>query len=221
MLDGLRDLTVLYNRANTCVACHQALDPQLLEAGHPELLFELGGQTAAMPRHWREKDTNTHAIAWFTGQAAALRELTAQLRNKVDDKVYLQWQAALWVVNTANPTGSTASFDTNAVSSTDKLTALHRVADELALKADSPQGWLQNLLNARIEEPATNLQAARAERLVQGIDRLLYSVPNRATNSQLGIEELFKQIQSRPDFSPSRFNQALQNMRNTAARSAD
>ncbi len=54
--DGLRDLTVLYNRANACVACHQAIDPALLQAGHPELIFELDGQTTAMPRHWRERD---------------------------------------------------------------------------------------------------------------------------------------------------------------------
>src|SRR5262245_36501953 len=83
LLDGLRDLTILYNRANSCVACHQVVPSELLEAGHPELLFELDGQAAAMPRHWREREGNTHAAAWVTGQAAALRELTWQLIDEV------------------------------------------------------------------------------------------------------------------------------------------
>src|SRR5690606_36199197 len=64
-LDGLRDLTILYNRANNCVACHQVLDSSLLAAGHPELIFELDGQSAAMPRHWKDGATNTHAAAWL------------------------------------------------------------------------------------------------------------------------------------------------------------
>ena len=51
---GLRDLKSLYVRANTCVACHQTVDSPLLKAGHPELTFELDGQSASQPRHWRE-----------------------------------------------------------------------------------------------------------------------------------------------------------------------
>src|SRR5205814_1122447 len=34
---GMRDLRSFYVRANTCVACHQNLDADLLQAGHPEL----------------------------------------------------------------------------------------------------------------------------------------------------------------------------------------
>src|SRR5262249_51493806 len=140
-LDGLHDLTLLYNRANNCVACHQAVDPQLLEVGHPELLFELDGQTASMPRHWRERETNTHATAWLTGQAAALRELTAQLMTQQQrdsaSRVFIQWQSALWVINAALPANPLSAFDTNSISSPDKLKELHRAADKLALEAHS------------------------------------------------------------------------------------
>src|SRR6185436_18970049 len=48
---GMRDLKNLYVRANTCVACHQNLDPQIRQVGHPELIFELDGQCVTMPRH--------------------------------------------------------------------------------------------------------------------------------------------------------------------------
>ncbi|HZQ47764.1 MAG TPA: multiheme c-type cytochrome, partial [Verrucomicrobiae bacterium] len=41
---GMRDLENLYVRANSCVACHQNVDADLLQAGHPELIFELDGQ---------------------------------------------------------------------------------------------------------------------------------------------------------------------------------
>src|SRR6266481_4449340 len=34
---GMRDLRNLYVRANSCVACHQNLDTDILAAGHPEL----------------------------------------------------------------------------------------------------------------------------------------------------------------------------------------
>ena len=48
---GMRDLRSFYVRANTCVACHQNLDPDimkardLIRAGHPELTFELDRQS--------------------------------------------------------------------------------------------------------------------------------------------------------------------------------
>src|ERR1017187_4457125 len=53
---GMRDLKNLYVRANTCVACHQNVDSDIREAGHPELIFELDGQSVTMPRHWRKSE---------------------------------------------------------------------------------------------------------------------------------------------------------------------
>src|SRR6202035_1430341 len=50
---GMRDLKSFYVRANTCVACHQNLDSDILKAGHPELMFELDRQSVAEPKHWR------------------------------------------------------------------------------------------------------------------------------------------------------------------------
>jgi len=51
---GMRDLKNLYVRANNCVACHQTVELPLLKAGHPELIFELDGQSVSEPKHWRK-----------------------------------------------------------------------------------------------------------------------------------------------------------------------
>ena len=51
---GMRDLRNFYVRANTCVACHQNLDGDIANAGHPELLFELNQQSIDEPKHWRD-----------------------------------------------------------------------------------------------------------------------------------------------------------------------
>jgi hypothetical protein len=73
---GMRDLRSLYVRANTCVACHQNLDSDITKAGHPELTFELDGQSVAEPKHWRDDDPFSGVRAWLVGQAVALREIS-------------------------------------------------------------------------------------------------------------------------------------------------
>ncbi|MDQ6654666.1 MAG: cytochrome c family protein [Verrucomicrobiota bacterium] len=70
---GMRDLKSIYVRANTCVACHQNLDSDIVAAGHPTLTFELQSQTVAEPRHWKDAP-DTGMSAWLVGQAVALRE---------------------------------------------------------------------------------------------------------------------------------------------------
>jgi hypothetical protein len=71
---GMPDLQDIYVRANTCVACHQVVSEPLLKAGHPELIFELDGQSVAEPKHWTAEKNGNSAQVWFIGQAVALRE---------------------------------------------------------------------------------------------------------------------------------------------------
>ena len=97
---GMRDLQSFYVRANTCVACHQNLDPDIVAAGHPELIFELDGQTTAQPKHWRDpEDSGTRA--WLTGQAVALRELSWRLALNPtgDPQALAQWSALVWLLS--------------------------------------------------------------------------------------------------------------------------
>ena len=83
---GMRDLRSFYVRANTCVACHQNLESEISKAGHPELTFELDGQSVAEPKHWRDDDPSSGLRAWLVGQAVALREMSWDLsKNEIPD----------------------------------------------------------------------------------------------------------------------------------------
>ena len=95
---GLRDLRSAYVRAETCVSCHQVIDPALVKAGHPELIFELDGQTASEPRHWTEKDAWFGPKAWLVGQAVALREISEQLTKTPDSDLQAQQKALTWLL---------------------------------------------------------------------------------------------------------------------------
>src|SRR5439155_18703422 len=89
-------------RANTCIACHQNLDSDLLQAGHPELTFELDGQSVAEPKHWHD-DPASGPRAWLVGQAVALREMSWALsKNESPDRESLaKWNALAWLLTKA------------------------------------------------------------------------------------------------------------------------
>jgi hypothetical protein len=197
---GMRDLKNLYVRANTCVACHQNLDPDIRAAGHPELMFELDGQCVAMPRHWSETNRQRGAQAWLMGQAVASREASAQSTDtKASDEVRQRAAALAWLLSIAPEP---------------------RVADELGREV-AGQNWTEVEIRARLEklaalhtaftETKTSADAAmRAERLVLGLERLLVSLKwNKHPALSPKLDELFKDVQSRPDFSPATFAEHL------------
>jgi hypothetical protein len=113
---GLRDLRNFYVRANTCVACHQNLAADLLQAGHPELTFELDGQAVAEPKHWRDQDPASGPRAWLVGQAVAWREISWMLANSETPAADAidRWSALNWLLAksdgepTAAPSGRSA-----------------------------------------------------------------------------------------------------------------
>ena len=193
---GMRDLKNLYVRANTCVACHQNLDPELRAAGHPELTFELDGQCVAMPRHWSETNRLRGAQAWFVGQAVAAREAAAQSADaKASDEVR-QRAAALSALLSIAPEP--------------------RAADDLAREV-AGQNWNDAEIRGRLarlsathtafaDAKASAEVAQRAERTVLGLERLLVSLKwNKHAALSPKLDELFKAVQSRPDFSPAAF----------------
>ena len=225
VLDGLRDLTILYNRANVCVACHQKLDPDILNAGHPELIFELDGQTAAMPRHWREQDPDTRPKAWLTGQAAALREMTAQLlqqqtSNSISPRTFDQWQALLWIVTRSVPYRELGQVSTNAAASTNSLRQVHELSDKLALSASTLALQSKFVANTLLSLAKTSGEFAeqknspdlcsRAERLVISLDRLLLSSPaEQRSRLDTNLIHLFRAVQNRQAFDPAGFASQL------------
>jgi hypothetical protein len=134
---GMHDLRNLYVRANTCVACHQNIDNDLLKAGHPTLVFELDSQSINEPKHWREDDPAIGPRSWLTGQAVALREAAWHSRTNSDPaadaqetSVALAWLLAK--VTLADPALSKIRGPTSS-----DLKPVQKQADDLILEPTS------------------------------------------------------------------------------------
>ncbi len=167
---GLRDLGSFYGRANACVACHQHIDPQLLENGHPELYFELAGQVLREPPHWAH-DGGSEPAQWLTGQAVALRETSWHLAKGEGDRA--SWEALVWLLDRARP-GSVAAGEPAAV---------QKAGDALARKAASEE-WSRDDVRATLtrllqtadafsdEKTPLDTHIRRAQRLALGVERL-------------------------------------------------
>jgi len=211
---GMRDLQNLYVRANTCVACHQVVSQPLLKAGHPELIFELDGQSVAEPKHWSAEKNGNGAQAWFVGQAVALREMEwqwdrekAQGSGEADTNLVQRTFALFWVLMHASTDGTE-----------DSVYADPAIADTMAKKW-SEYVWTDEVtkqfltrlsgLARSFSDPKTPqpVQARRAERLVLALDRLLAAQNNHKADAELN--QLFKLAQSIPDFDPAQFAPAL------------
>ena len=220
VLAGLRDLKHLYVRANSCVACHQTVEPALLAAGHPELVFELDGQAVSQPKHWREKGDWHGPKAWLVGQAVALREMSAQInREKTPgEKLIAPWAGALWLLQKLDGLDSALP----ALKSAANATQAHPAADTLARRAaemewshDLTRQALQRLAQTHAEfadAKTPSLQhARRAERLILALDRLTAPLDKAAlAKLEPDLKELFALAQSIPDFAPEKFAKALE-----------
>jgi Cytochrome c554 and c-prime len=230
---GMRDLRSFYVRANTCVACHQNLDSDIIKAGHPELTFELDGQSVAEPKHWRDEDPSSGVRAWLVGQAVALREMSwALTTNETPDaEATARWKGLAWlltkatsnrtnlpVVDQPSETVSRASF----VSAQQQSDQLARRAAEAPLSDDSAQQFLRTLAAMDSEfgvskETSADLLFRRAQRLVLALDRLSHAAskqpPGAAKNPAL--TQLFEDVRSRADFQVPRFVEHLRSFRAT------
>lgn len=220
---GMRDLNDLYCRANTCVACHQNVDPELVKVGrHPALIFELDGQTQDEPKHWREHLAEIGGQAWYVGQAVALREVSwALLNGRADAARSLpEWQGLVWLLARSGVGTGPAPLAPSAPSPS-QLASMVESADMLAKRA--AQAWEAQSAGAVLKRLAATqddflsqdspqlVQACRAERLVLALDRLLAALPaeSRPPGASASLDLLFKLAQSQPDFVAADFAREL------------
>jgi predicted CXXCH cytochrome family protein len=220
---GMHELRNLYGRANTCVACHQTIDPTLVKVGkHPQLIFELDGQAASEPKHWRESAKWNGAQAWFVGQAVALREMSGALQHTPGDTEFdaARWAGLLWLLQRCEVDSALPALSTepSAASYAAALGPIDRAAQQAAgLVWDNEQtkSLLKKLsathsgfLEVSVPPP---VQAYRAERLVLALDRLCASLPATQRPAAAGapLDKLFQLAQSIPDFSPADFAREL------------
>lgn len=224
---GMRDLNNLYVRANTCVACHQNVDADILAAGHPELIFELDGQSVSEPKHWLEDKNWSGPQTWLVGQAVAFREMSWQLSREKSptENAVNRWLALAWLLQTLPQTQS-ASFD--AEPGANRYARAQDWADKLARAnatpswpADSARKCLDPLAatasNFRDKSKSQSEQARRAERLVLALDRLASGLKDDALAKRLDapLAKLFKAAQSLPEFNPAQFADDLDSFQKT------
>jgi hypothetical protein len=223
----MRDLRDLYTRANTCVACHQNIEPALVAVGrHPALIFELDGQSKDEPKHWSERPQYAGAQAWFVGQAVAMRETSwALLNGGADPARSLPVMHSLAWVLARSGLGSLGPVPDPAEASPAGLATTVEKADMLAKRA--AQNWEPRFgmtalgrLAATQEDflapgIAAKEQACRAERLVIALDRLVSSIPDagRRLSASSSLDRLFVLVQSQQDFSPTLFAHGLVDFR--------
>ncbi len=215
---GLRDLNDIYGRANTCIACHLNLDEPIRVAGHPELYFELDGQCAAQPPHYKDERPALGPRSWLTGQAAALRELSWKLAAKRDDRLLLRWRATAWLLRKTEA-------GRKALPEGENFAAMQSAADQLARDAakalwtkEQVTRQLTTLIATRPEftDPKADRTELRrrAEVLVPALDRLWIAAKKMGTPAQpeidLALETANLLAREQDDFDPARFAAALE-----------
>ena len=224
---GMRDLRSFYVRANACVACHQNLAVNIIKAGHPELTFELDGQSVAEPKHWRDDDPSSGLRAWLVGQAVALREMSWDLSKSEtpDAEAVARWKGLAWLLakatahQTSLPIISTLSETTSSASfraTQEQSDLLARRAAEYQFSSDFAQQLLRALAATDSEfvtskETSRDVLFRRAQRLVLALDRLSNAIAQRATAAAKNpaLNQLFEDIRSGADFQAPRFVEHL------------
>jgi hypothetical protein len=220
---GMRDLRSLYVRATACAACHQALEPALLKAGHPDLFFELDSQSIAEPKHWKDDDTWSGLREWLTGQAVALREMSWSLASdpQTDEWSVARWNGLAWLCATATNAAALSSpiLPPPAAPSRLDFANTQTQADALARRAatsnwgeDSARNLLTALASSGNEFSAKGtalpILGQRAKRLVLALDRLANALnQNRGFKLKVDNElnQLFQDVRTLDSFDAGSF----------------
>jgi len=222
---GMRDLRNLHVRANSCVACHQNLDVDLLKAGHPTLVFELDSQSINEPKHWKDEDSWSGARAWLVGQAVALREAAWHSRADIEPAPDVQETslALSWLL--ARATLADAILPKVVEPTSSDLEPLQQQADNLARHAwnptiDSTMSILRALAGTDSEFVASKQLSTqffyRAKRLELALHALIRAVnANRSVPLKIDkeVDALREDVKSTDHFTAARFAEHLRAFR--------
>ncbi len=217
---GLRDMNDIHGRANVCVACHLNLDEPIRRAGHPELYFELDGQSVAQPPHYKDERPSIGPRSWLTGQAVALREMSWKLGTQRDEHLVVRWNALVWLLRKTDS-------GKKELTGGEDFAAMKSAADRLAREASRTK-WTRSQLMSQLkayvaahsEFGDAKLGKAehrrRAEVLAPAINRLWAAWKKEggteAPAFEKSIDAVFRQAREQEDFEPSKFAAALQEL---------
>jgi len=229
---GMTDLRSLYGRANTCVACHEVLPPDIAKAGHPDLIFELDSQTVSEPPHWHDPDPWIGLHSWLTGQAVAFREETWHMLRDAPG-ASSRWEALGWLLQQATADLKDLprfSIPQGAITAAD-LAALETTSDRLAKSAPAfpwTAATAQHLLRSLAsrspgirQSDGIERQSRRAEVLVQAMDRLLVALNHQGVSipgASQGLDLLFADLRLADAFNSARFCQHLDQFSNSVGK---
>lgn len=226
---GLRDLNDIYGRANTCIACHLNLDEPIRAAGHPELHFELDGQCAAQPPHYKDERPALGPRSWLTGQAAALRELAGwKLAAKRDDRLAVRWKATLWLLLKTEAGKKSLPEGENFAAMQSAADKLARDAAKVLWTKEQVLKQLTTCVSTRAEFTNTKTdkveQRRRAEVLVPAIDRLWQAWKKQGGSGSADFDTALDAsnllAREQDDFDPARFAAALERLELAASKLA-
>lgn len=96
---GMTDTKDLVKRTEVCLACHlgtadKFVDHEMIAAGHPDLVFDLEGFSAAMPRHWRpvtDADPFAPVRSFIVGQLVHLRGSMERLGRRASGAAWPEY----------------------------------------------------------------------------------------------------------------------------------
>jgi hypothetical protein len=216
---GMHDLRNIYVRANACVACHQNVDADILKAGHPELVFELGSQSVNEPKHWREDEAMIGPRSWLIGQAVALREIAWAVNKATSeerDRLFAQMSALTWLLDKAGVGGNVSAFSS--------FVGIQLRADEIARR--DAEKWnptnvelmsiLQTLAASDSEFRSNNgsreSQFYRALRLTLAVERLS-TVLGITEKVDKELKAVRSDVQRHYDFDSAAFAEHLRALR--------
>jgi len=215
---GMHDLRNFYVRANTCVACHQNIDPELRAAGHPLLTFELDRQSREEPPHWKDEDPLNGPRLWLVGQAVALREVSWKLTQSTatDPELAAQWNALMWLLGAAGRSELARPVENPDVA---LAASAQQQADSIARQASGAR-WdraraaslLQTLVAIKPElDNSTTVSSdqsyQRALRLVLALDCLARASYRQAypTGAAAALRVLWEDVRNSANFDHGKF----------------
>jgi len=223
---GLRDLSDLYGRANTCVGCHQNLDPEIVANGHVPLTFELDDYDTRETAHWKDKGTWLGPRRWLTGQAIALREVSFMLtQTKSNPKAAAgvkdyeeRYDAMSWLLRKTEA-GSGLSGGTDYSSTQKASDRVARTAAESVWTKDSTARLFKTLAGARsdfgrakAQSPAVS--AKRGYFLAIALRRLYIALRDegglKSPNIEKSLDALFEFTKNESGFDGDGFGRMLE-----------
>ena len=223
---GMRDLSDLYGRANTCVGCHQNLDPEIVANGHVPLTFELDDYDTRETAHWKDKGTFLGPRRWLTGQAIALREVSFMLTQKTSNpkaaagvKDYEERYAAISWLLRKTEAGSGLSAGTDYGATQKASDRIARTAAEGVWTKDSTARLFKTLAGShsdfgrtKAESPA--ISAKRGYFLAIALRRLYLTLRDegglKSPNIEKSLDALFEFTKNESGFDGEGYGRMLE-----------